>query len=91
MFYASLWQEHAAEAPSIIAYLYERKAALKSNIGSGIATSAKAREGLYESSFDLLAAPHAGIAKLKAFSKKPCDWPFYMSTADRPISPAFVR
>src|SRR5687767_4729633 len=67
MFYTALWPEHAAEAPAIIGYLYERRAALTANIGSGVATSAKARQGLYESSFDLLAAPHAGIANLKAF------------------------
>lgn len=66
-FYTSLWREHATIAPSIIAHLYELKAALTANIGSGVATSAKAKEGLYESSFELFASQHPGLSQLKAY------------------------
>jgi len=65
--YSAIWPDHAAEAPAIIAHLYERKAQLAANIGSGIALSAKARQGLYESSFDLLESPPPALTKLKAF------------------------
>jgi hypothetical protein len=65
--YSTVWPDQAAEAPAIIAHLYELKSQLAANIGSGIALSAKSRQGLYESSFDLLASPHPALARLKAF------------------------
>lgn len=66
-FFHRLWQEHEQEAPGIIQYLYELKAKETTNIASGIAPSAKSPYGLFESRFDLFAADHPGLNKLKAF------------------------
>ena len=50
--------------------MYELKAALAANIASGIATTAKSRQGLFESAFDLFESPHPGLAALKAFCEE---------------------
>ena len=65
--YTAAWPQHAQEAPGIIAHLYEQKAALETNIASGVAPGAKSRHGLFESHFQLLESDHPGLAKLKAF------------------------
>lgn len=67
-FYQRDWPEHAAEAPAIIARLYERRAADSAAIASGVAPNAKA--GLYESDFDLFADNHPGLRKLADFCRE---------------------
>jgi uncharacterized protein (TIGR02466 family) len=67
-FYQRLWAEHPAEAPSIIAHLYDLKARSTARIASGVAPAAKSPAGLFESEFDLFADPHPGIAKFVALA-----------------------
>jgi uncharacterized protein (TIGR02466 family) len=67
MFFYRKWQDHPAEAPGIIEYLYQIKAAAKANIASGVAPTAKSAHGLYESEFDLLQAEHPGLRKFGAW------------------------
>jgi uncharacterized protein (TIGR02466 family) len=66
-FFAFGWPEHETEAPGIVAYLYELRAAQQSNIASGIAPGAKSPYGLYESDFDLFDRDQPGLHKLKTF------------------------
>jgi hypothetical protein len=70
LLYSAVWRQQAAEAPEIIAHLYQQKAEQTKNIASGIATAAKSRQGLYESSFNLFDSSHPGLAKLKAFTEE---------------------
>jgi uncharacterized protein (TIGR02466 family) len=67
-FYQRHWAEHAAEAPGIVAHLYELKNRESSHIASGVAPAAKSAEGLFESNFDLFASSHPGLAKFVAFA-----------------------
>jgi len=67
-FYQRLWTDHAAEAPGIIAHLYELKSRETARIASGVAPAAKSATGLFESNFDLFASPHPGLAKFAAFA-----------------------
>lgn len=64
MFFYRKWKDHPAEAAGIIEHLYQSKASSSQNIASGVAPSAKAAHGLYESDFDLLKSDHAGVRKL---------------------------
>jgi uncharacterized protein (TIGR02466 family) len=66
-FYSRPWSEHPAEAPGIIEYLYGLKANQTARIASGVAVGAKSSAGLFESNFDLFAADHSGLNKLKTF------------------------
>jgi uncharacterized protein (TIGR02466 family) len=66
-FFSRLWADHAAEAPGIIECLYRLKANETARIASGVAPGAKSAHGLFESNFDLFAADHAGLNKLKVF------------------------
>jgi uncharacterized protein (TIGR02466 family) len=64
MFFYRRWQDHAAEAPGILQLLYELRGSAASGIASGVAPSAKAAHGIYESDFDLFKRDHAGMRKL---------------------------
>lgn len=62
------YRDHAADAPGIIAHLYELKAREKENIASGIAPAMKSKEGLFESKLDLFeTSTHEGLKRLIAF------------------------
>lgn len=65
--YSCTWKDHAAEAPGIIEYLYQVREKHDLPIASGIAATAKSRQGLFESAFDLFDAPHPKLTKLKIF------------------------
>jgi uncharacterized protein (TIGR02466 family) len=62
-----IWADHTAQAPGIIEFLYQVKSNQTKRIASGVAPGAKSASGLFESNFDLFAADHAGLNKLKAF------------------------
>lgn len=47
------YRDHARDAASIIAHLYELKNESDRNIASGVAPSSKSKDGLFESTFDL--------------------------------------
>ncbi len=62
------YRDHERDAPGIIAHLYELKAREKANIASGVATTMKSKEGLFESTFDLFReTTHEGLRRLVAF------------------------
>lgn len=67
VFYTVTWPDHATRAPAIISYLRDRQAALTQRIASGVALTAKSRQGLVESPFDLLDSSHPDLGKLKSF------------------------
>ena len=66
-FYSRLWSEHAQEAAAIIEFLYSVRSGETNRIASGVAPAAKSSTGLFESNFNLFAADHLGLNKLKAF------------------------
>ena len=66
-FFSRNWPSHSIEAPSLLDFLYAQRSNEKSRIASGIAPAAKSSAGLFESNFDLLAADHPGLSRLKAF------------------------
>jgi uncharacterized protein (TIGR02466 family) len=62
------YRDHARDAASIIAHLYELKAAETRNIASGVAPTMKSKDGLFESRFDLFeTTQHEGLKALVAF------------------------
>lgn len=66
-FYSRVWPEHRAEAAGIVEFLYQLRAKQNGNIASGVALGSKSAQGLFEGTFDLFAADHPGLNKLKAF------------------------
>jgi uncharacterized protein (TIGR02466 family) len=66
-FFTRPWPGHLSEAAGILSFLYELKSKASSSIASGVAPAAKSSMGLFESDFDLFAADHPGLSKLKAF------------------------
>jgi uncharacterized protein (TIGR02466 family) len=67
-FYQRPWRDHPAEAPGVIAHLYDLRAREVSRIASGVAPAAKSASGLFESPFDLFSDNHPGLAKFVAFA-----------------------
>jgi hypothetical protein len=62
------YKYHAQDAESIIQHLYDIKAGETKNIASGIASSMKSKEGLFESKFDLFEhSTHEGLKRLVGF------------------------
>ena len=51
----------------MLAFLYGERGSQQERINSGVAPAAKSAYGIYESDFDLLSRPHAGIAALRTF------------------------
>lgn len=64
MFFHRRWQDHAAEMPGILDYLFQLRKSAKANIVSGVAPMAKSMQGLFESDFELFKKEHAGLRKL---------------------------
>ncbi|QEL17929.1 putative 2OG-Fe(II) oxygenase [Limnoglobus roseus] len=67
VFFHRRWAEHPLEAPRLLAFLCEQRAAQPTNIASGVAVRAKSPAGIYESNFDLFTKPNPGLAKLLGF------------------------
>ena len=75
MFFHRRWQDHPAEAPAILDFLYQLRQAAAAgsagksatNIASGVAPVAKSSRGLYESDFDLFEKDHAGLRRFIAW------------------------
>lgn len=67
LFFHGRWPDHPQEAPGLLEFLYQERAAQAARIGSGVAVRAKSADGLYESGFDLFARPHPALAKLLGF------------------------
>jgi hypothetical protein len=90
MFFFRKWQHHPEEAPGILEYLYRDRAAAKSAIASGVASSAKSAHGLYESDFNLLRADHAGIRRLAAWVEQTVRQAVAVANGNR-VNPDRVR
>ena len=76
-FYQRLWADHPAEAPGIVAHLYDLKARTTARIASGVAPAAKSAAGLFESEFDVFADPHWGSPDSSSSPRSRCGrrWP----------------
>jgi uncharacterized protein (TIGR02466 family) len=67
LFFHRRWKDHSQEAPGILKFLYQRKAAQGEHAAPTVAVRAKSHYGIYESGFDLFTHPHPGLSKLLGF------------------------
>jgi uncharacterized protein (TIGR02466 family) len=67
LFFHRRWRDHTQEAPGILEFLYQRKAAQGEHVAPRVAVRAKSHYGIYESDFDLFTHPHPGLARLLGF------------------------
>lgn len=67
MFFVSHWPRQREQGEALVQLLQQRKAMQREPVESGIATSAKSSQGLYESHFDLFHDPDEGLQELVAY------------------------